>query len=84
MRLTGLTGAEAGAPPSSPIKLHMVASHPNDKKIVTAMTEEDGGVTSVPMVAADDNGGRRGRRPNRGSRSSSPPPPFRPVAMTGV
>ena len=43
MRLTGLTGAEAGAPPSSPAKLRIAALHPNDKK------NSDG----------DDGGGRR-------------------------
>ncbi len=58
MRSTGLTGAKAGAPPSSPAELRIVASYPNEKKIAMAMTEEDGGITSVTMAAADDNGGR--------------------------
>ena len=84
MRLTGLTGAEAGAPPSSPAKLRIAALHPNDKKIVMAMMEEDGGITSVTMVAADNDGGCGGHCPNRGLRSSSPPPPFCPLATTVV
>ncbi len=65
MQLTGLTGAKAGAPPSSPTELCTVMTHSNNKKIVTVMTEEDGGVTSVMMVAVDNNGGWGGRRPNR-------------------
>jgi hypothetical protein len=64
VHLTGLAGAEAGAPPSSPTKLRIVASHPNNKKIAMTMTEEDEGGTSVTMVVADNNGGRGDRHPN--------------------
>ena len=64
MHLTVLAGAKARVPPSSPAKLRIVASHPNDKKIAATMTEEDGGGTTVTMVAVDNDGGRGGRRPN--------------------
>ena len=60
-----LAGAEAWAPPSSPAKLHIVALHPNDKKIAITMPEEDGGGTDVTMVAVDNDDGRGGRRQNR-------------------
>ena len=77
---TGLAGAKAGATPSSPAKVRIVASHPNGK-IRTAMMEEEGGGLSTTMVAADDAGGRGGRRPRRRCwrlkvvlLSSAPPP----------
>ena len=57
----GLAGAEAGALPSSPAELCIVASHPN-KGIAMAMMEEEGGGSSAMMVAADDDGGRGRRR----------------------
>ena len=61
---TGLAGAEAGAPPSSPAEVRVVASHP-DNEIATKMMEEKGGRSSATMVTADDDGGRGDRRPSR-------------------
>jgi hypothetical protein len=61
--LTGLAGAEAGAPPFSPAKVRIVMSHPNNK-IAMAMVEEEGGGSSTMMVTADNDGGRGGRHPS--------------------
>ena len=60
----GLAGAKAGAPPSTPAKVRIVASHP-DNEIATAMMEEEGGCLSATMVAAGDADGHGGRRPGR-------------------
>ncbi len=62
--LTGLAGAEAGAPPSSLAEVRIVASHP-DNEIATKMMEEKGGRSSATMVTADDDGGCGNRCPSR-------------------
>ena len=60
--LTGLAGAEAGAQPSSPIEVHIIALHPNNQ-IATAVMEDEGGGLSATMVTADNDGRRGNRRP---------------------
>ena len=62
--LTGLAGAKAGARPSSPAEVRIVAAH-HDDEIATAMMEEKGDGLSATMVVADDASGRGGRRPSR-------------------
>ena len=59
----GLARAKYGVPPSSPAKVRIVASHP-DNKIKTAMMEEERGSSSTTMVMADNVGRRGGRRPS--------------------
>ena len=61
---TGIAWAKAGVPPSSPPKVRIVTSHP-DNKIATLMMEEEGGGPSTTMVTADDNGRRGGCCPSR-------------------
>ena len=61
---TELARAQAGAPPSSPTKVHIVGLHPNNK-IATAMMEEEGSGLSALMVTANDNRGCGGRCPSR-------------------